>query len=139
MDQRLNSTGKRIASGFASPAAAGLEGDKNKMKSIGTLFLCLASASFAASWTGSLIDANCHDRQQQDKNATTPCTVSQSTAAFALQTTDGKVFKLDASGNAKASTEIRKDAAKASASKVKVEGTAEGQMIKVDSIDFDEK
>jgi len=76
-------------------------------------------------------------RQKQDKNASTPCNVSQTTAAFALETSDGKVYKLDASGNVKASTEIRKGAAKAS--RVTVPGTAEGQTIEVDSINFDSK
>ena len=105
------------------------------MKVIGTLFLCLASMGFAASWSGTLIDASCADRQQQDKaKASTPCTVTQSTSSVAIQTSDGKVYKLDASGNAKAATEVRKDPSQAS--RVTVMGTEDGQTIKVDSIDF---
>ena len=98
------------------------------------LFVCFVSVSFGATWTGSLIDSNCHDRQKQDKNATV-CTVTQTTAAFALQTTDGKVYKLDATGNAKVATEIKKDLKQAN--RVTVMGTESGDSIRVDSINFE--
>jgi hypothetical protein len=98
------------------------------------LFVCFVAVSFGATWTGSLIDSNCHDRQKQDKNATV-CTVTQSTSAFALQTNTGKIYKLDAAGNAKASTEIQKDAKKAN--RVTVMGTESGDLIRVDAINFE--
>ena len=105
------------------------------MKTMGTsiLFLCLASVSFGANWSGKLIDASCHGRQDKKLNA--PCDITQNTALFALQTTDGKVYKLDASGNAKAASEIRQGSK--NAERVTVVGTEEGQMIKVDAINFD--
>jgi hypothetical protein len=105
------------------------------MKVLGTsaLFLCFASVGLGATWTGKLIDATCHDRQE--KNVPAPCDVTQNTALFALQTNDGKVYKLDSSGNAKAASEIRKD--QTQAGKVTVLGTEDGQTIKVDAINFE--
>ena len=112
------------------------------MKTIAKLGLALgmyAMLSYAESWTGKLIDATCHDRSQQNpaeskqKSDLASCDASASTTSFAIQTSDGKVYKLDASGNAKASTALKGN----SDSKnpiATVSGSMEGQTVKVDSI-----
>jgi hypothetical protein len=114
------------------------------MKMIATtaLFLSLAAMSFAASWTGKLIDANCADRgnsapkaepaqpAQPGAPSAQSCMPTQSTSSFALQTSDGKILKLDAAGNTKASAVARTD----SAGNVQVSGELEGETVKVESI-----
>ena len=71
------------------------------MKAFNLLILfSLASAlCFAENWTGKLVDAACVE-QAQGKAAN--CMPTTKTGAFALDTGDGKVFRLDAAGNAKA-------------------------------------
>ena len=110
------------------------------MKTITKLGLALgvfAVMSYAETWTGKLIDSACHDRSQQNpgdkqKSDLSSCDATASTTSFAIQTSDGKVYKLDASGNAKAATAMKGSAGKnASAT---VSGTMEGQTVKVDSI-----
>ena len=112
-------------------------------KSIVKLSLALAvfaTFSYAESWTGKLIDAACHDRSQQkpdadskEKSDLASCEASASTTSFAIQTADGKVYRLDAAGYAKASTALKGNPANKAPS-AEVSGSMEGQTVKVDSI-----
>jgi len=52
---------------------------------------------------------------------------------FAVQTADGKVFRLDNAGNMKAAAALKNDPGKTS---VTVSGSLDGQTVKVDSIDL---
>jgi hypothetical protein len=112
------------------------------MKKIATLGLAVgmfAGMGYAENWTGKLVDATCQDRSQQNpadsKQNTdlTSCAATASTTSFAIQTSDGKVYKLDASGNAKASTAMKGNPDNKNATAT-VSGTMEGQTVKVDSI-----
>ena len=112
------------------------------MKSIAKLGLALGLLSalgYAENWTGKLIDAACHDKSQQnpaDSKQTTDlagCAATASTTSFAIQTSDGKVYKLDASGNAKAATALKGNPDNKNATAT-VAGSMEGQTVKVDSI-----
>ena len=112
------------------------------MKAIARLGLALgmfAAMGYAENWTGKLIDASCHDRSQQNptdakqKSDLATGAATASTTSFAIETSDGKVYKLDASGNAKASTALKGNPDNKSATAT-VSGTMEGQTVKVDSI-----
>jgi hypothetical protein len=112
------------------------------MKSIAKLGFALgvfAAMGFAENWTGKLIDASCHDRSQQnpadskENSDLATCAATASTTSFAIQTSDGKVYKLDASGNAKASTALKGNPDNKNATAT-VSGTMDGQTVKVDSI-----
>jgi hypothetical protein len=103
-----------------------------------TLSLAFAALAFADSWSGKLIDAGCYEKQQK----ATGCDATGATTAFALDVS-GKVYKFDASGNAKASTAIKSradraaDPTKPQAGGVmaKVEGTESGGTITAESIE----
>ena len=113
------------------------------MKTIAKLGLILsgfAAMSYADTWSGKLLDAACVERSREnpDRNSTKTgnpptCVASKSTGAFALQTSDGKVYKLDPAGNSKAATALRgnpdNDSPEADGS-----GAMEVQILKVDSI-----
>ena len=112
------------------------------MKTIATLGLALgafAAMGYAENISGKLVDAACHDKSQQnpadtkEKNDIAACEATASTTSFAIQTSDGKVFKLDAAGNAKASTALRGNPDNKNPMAT-VSGTMEGQTVKVDSI-----
>jgi len=112
------------------------------MKTIAKLGLALgtfAAMGYAEDWTGKLIDASCHDKSQQNpadskqNSDLATCAATASTTSFAIQTSDGKVYKLDASGNAKASTALKGNPDNKSATAT-VSGTMDGQTVKVDSI-----
>ena len=101
-----------------------------------TVFSLLA---LAESWNGRLIDATCYDQQ---KNVAA-CGITASTAAFALEVT-GAVYTFDQAGNAKAAEALRSradrsrdpGAAKESARVMaKVNGTKEGNLLKVETIE----
>lgn len=114
------------------------------MKTIAKLGLALgvfAMASYAETWTGKLIDYSCHQKSQQNpaekqqpqKGGVQACEPTASTTSFGIQTSDGKVYQLDASGNAKASTALKGHADSKNATAT-VSGTMEGQTVKVDTI-----
>jgi len=112
------------------------------MKTIAKLGLALgvfAALGHAETWTGKLIDASCHERSQQNpaeskqKSDLESCEANASTTSFALQTSDGKVYKLDASGNAKASTALKGNPDNKTPTAT-VSGSMDGQTVKVDSI-----
>jgi hypothetical protein len=104
----------------------------------GTIVL-LASAGFllAESWTGKLVDANCKTAEGAvgNPNGELPanCIATTSTKSFAVQTPDGKIYKLDSAGNAKAVEIIKNNPSK---NDVTVTGSMNGQMLKVDSLDL---
>jgi hypothetical protein len=113
------------------------------MKTIAKLGLALgvvAAMSYADTWSGKLLDAACVERSQQnpDRNSTKTgnpptCVASKTTGAFALQTSDGKVYKLDPAGNSKAATALRGNPDNDSP-EAEISGAMEGQILKVDSI-----
>lgn len=97
-------------------------------------FGVFAALSYADTWTGKLVDANCSETSQsQPKGEIKSCAASPSTASFAIQTSDGKVYAFDASGNSKAATAIRGNPDNKSPSAT-VSGAIEGNVLKVDSI-----
>jgi hypothetical protein len=108
-----------------------------------TIFIALgifAGMSYGDTWSGKLLDAACVERNNQDpgRNSTKTgnpptCVASKSTGVFALQTSDGKVYKLDATGNSKAATALRGNPDNDSP-QADVAGTMQGQILIVDSI-----
>jgi hypothetical protein len=117
-----------------------LEKEKNMQR---ILSLMAFSAVFsvlalADSWSGRLIDANCYTQQKKAD----ACDATSTTAAFALEVS-GKVFKLDAAGNSKASTALKSRADRAADPNkpqstqvmAKVDGTEKSGTIAVESID----
>jgi len=103
-----------------------------------TLSLTLAALAFAESWAGRLIDANCYEKQK----SATGCDATGATKSFGVDVS-GKVYKLDASGNQKASTALKSradraaDPSKPQSSQIiaKVEGTESGGTITAESIE----
>ena len=98
----------------------------------------LSAFAFAESWTGSLVDASCADQQ---KNAA--CAPTSSTTSYAVQA-NGKTMKFDAAGNKKAADAMKSHESGANRSKepnappaavvVTVTGTAEGDTVKVETV-----
>jgi len=94
--------------------------------------------ALAEDWTGRLVDASCYAQNTTAK----PCDASASTTSFMLDVA-GKVYKLDAAGNAKAATAIKNRADRSTPGaqsegpvNAKVSGSVEGSdSIKVDRID----
>ncbi len=102
------------------------------------LIVCATSTlGLAESWTGKLVDANCKNQASSPANpetaATASCAPTASTKDFAIQTADGKVYKLDRSGNSKAAAAMKSDPTKTD---ITVNGSLEGQTLKVDTLDL---
>ena len=97
-----------------------------------------AGLALAEDWTGRLIDASCYAQNKTAK----PCDASGSTTSFLLDV-NGKVYKLDASGNSKAADALKNRADRSAPGaaaggpvNAKVAGSVEGtDSIKVDKIE----
>jgi hypothetical protein len=113
------------------------------MRTIAKLGLSLcafAILSYGDTWSGKLLDAACVERSRENpeknsaKTGNPPkCVASKSTGAFALQTSDGKVYKLDPAGNSKAATAVRGNPDNDSP-EADVSGAMQDQVLIVDSI-----
>jgi len=107
---------------------------------LGLVLTGFAVLSYGDTWSGKLLDAACVAKSQRnpDRNSTKTgnpptCAASKSTGAFALQTSNGKVYKLDLAGNSKAATAVRGNPDNASP-EADVSGARVGEILKVDSI-----
>lgn len=111
----------------------------NTIAKIGLALGTFAALGYAETWTGKLVDAACSEKSQQNpaeskqKSELASCEATASTTSFGIQTSDGKVYKLDAAGNAKASTALRGNPSNKNPT-AEVSGSMDGQTVKVDSI-----
>jgi hypothetical protein len=98
------------------------------------LFAVLAVAE---TWSGTLVDAAC----AADKKTSVECAPTSATSSFALVLADGKMVKLDASGNSKAADALKNNADRSKnpdSKKVvtaKVTGSLSGDTIQVEAIE----
>ena len=111
-----------------------------------------ATLAFAESWSGTLLDASCYDKQAQQptekqspstQSSADQCAATSTTSSFVLHTSAGKAYKLDSSGNSKAMSAFKNRAERsapgataAKAVTATVEGSESGGTIKVDKIDI---
>src|SRR3954463_728076 len=111
-----------------------------KLTSILAVSAVFSTVAFAADFSGKLVDATCNDQKQQTKAAS--CDATSATTSFAVDV-NGKIYKLDAAGNSKA-TAAMKDRADRSADPAKslsatytakVTGTEKEGTIAVESIE----
>jgi hypothetical protein len=108
-----------------------------KMPLLFALSVGFSTLALAENWSGNLLDASCYDKQKSAES----CDATSTTTAFALNVS-GTIYKLDPSGNSKASTALknradRSDPAKPQSTTVaaKVVGTEKSGMIAVENIE----
>ena len=102
------------------------------MKSIAVLLL-VAGAALADSFTGTVVDVMCKGKDLASH--TRECAVTCAKSGFGLVTADGKFLKFDEAGNARALSTLKK-LSRDKDLKAKVTGTVNGDVLKVQSIDF---
>jgi hypothetical protein len=104
--------------------------------------VCLGSSlCLAKTWTGKLVDAACKD-QSATQGATPPssgqmlpaCEAGRATTSFGVELSDGRVLKLDGTGNTKAAELVRTNNKESMS--VTVSGSLDGKTLKVESIDI---
>ena len=103
------------------------------MKKVLGLLALSALAAFAESWTGTVVDVMCKDKDLA--NHTTKCSVSCAKSGFGLVTSDGKFLKFNETGNAKALAAL-KGTTKEKDVKAKVTGTIQDSVINVQAIEI---
>ena len=105
--------------------------------------LCAAGMlTFAASWNAKLLDASCASsntstsQKASNEKLAKACAPSAATTTFAIEA-NGKVYNLDPTGNEKVASEMKSGALKPDNDgdfHAMVQGTAQGNTIKVDSV-----
>ena len=101
------------------------------MRKLAISFCFAALSTFAATWDGTVVDVMCKGKDLASH--TKQCALACSKSGYGLVTSDGKFYKFDESGNAKALAAIKKTKRDKDL-KATVTGTMDGDMIKVASI-----
>ncbi len=104
------------------------------MKKLFALSVVFSAAAFADSFSGTLMDQMCKDKDAADHTA--KCAIACSKSGYGLKTSDGKYLKLDDAGNAKALAAL-KATDKTKDLKATVSGTLDGDTIKTESVSLD--
>ena len=106
-----------------------------------------SAVTFAATWSGPLVDSKCYAAEERNVNPTDTetfvdrdggneiryCSPTHKTKTFALVARDGRELNLDSAGNTQAS-ELVRNVNKRRWLEVAVSGEMSGDTIKVDSI-----
>jgi hypothetical protein len=100
---------------------------------IGSSVLALTTLAMAETWTGTVVDLMCKDKDLASH--TQKCAVSCSKGGYGLVVSDGKFLKFNETGNAKALGAI-KATSKEKDLKAKVTGSLDGDVINVSSIEI---
>jgi len=93
----------------------------------------LALAAAAESVSGTIVDMMC--RGKDLASHTRECALTCAKSGYGVVTADGKFLKFDEAGNARTLAALKK-LSKEKDLKAKVTGTVDGDIIKVESVDF---
>jgi len=91
------------------------------------------STLFADSFSGTVVDVMC--RGKDLASHTRECAITCSRSGYGMVTADGKFLKFDEAGNARTLAALKK-LSKEKDLKAKVMGTISGDVLKVESIEF---
>ncbi len=98
-----------------------------------SFLLALAATASAETFSGTVVDVMCKGNDLASH--TRQCALSCSKSGFGLVQADGKFLKFDESGNARTLSVLKKSS-KEKDLKAKVTGTVDGEVLKVQSIEF---
>jgi hypothetical protein len=94
----------------------------------------LSIATAAESFSGTVVDVMC--RGKDLASHTRECALTCAKSGFGVVTADGKFLKFDEAGNAKTLAALKK-MSKDKDLKAKVTGTADGDVLKLERIEFE--
>ena len=106
---------------------------KHPVLSLALLVASFATGAAAESFSGTIVDVMC--RGKDLASHTRECALACAKSGFALVTADGKFLKFDEAGNARALSALKK-LSKEKDLKAKATGTLKGDLLHVDSIEF---
>lgn len=104
-----------------------------KLFAIITAFVFVPAIGMAETWTGTIVDVMCKGRDLASH--TRECTVTCAKGGYGLVLGDGKFVKLNEAGNAK-TLGLLKKLNKEKDLKAKISGKLQGEVIQVDTIEF---
>ena len=104
------------------------------MKKFIITFGLAAVSAFAGTWSGTVVDVMCKGKDVA--NHTKECALGCSKSGYGLVTSDGQFYKFDEGGNAKALAALKKTS-KDKDLRATINGTMDGDVIKVDSIQME--
>ena len=114
------------------------------MKKVMILLSITSTLCLAETWTGKLVDATCAEQGkntspsaasgQSSKNMNA-CTPKEGTTSFAIRTRDGRIIKLDSTGNTSAADTFKANSKGNNGEMVlTITGTMTGDTVQVDSV-----
>lgn len=91
-----------------------------------------APAEMQQVYSGTLVDSDCRTSDAAGK-----CELSATTRSFGLQAADGRYMKIDSADNPKVKEALEKAKVKTGTIKAVVTGKADGDMLKIASVQLD--
>ena len=118
------------------------------MKTIGKFGILLglgAAFCYGEVWQAKVLDASCYGSQKatehkSSENLARECAPTASTTDFAIQTSDGKVYKVNSSGSAELAKDMRDGVLKKDKDgdvHANISGSREGETVNVTSINIE--
>jgi len=104
------------------------------MKRLAITATLLAGLASAETFSGTVVDVMC--KGSDLASHTRECALSCAKSGFGLVQGDGKFLKFDETGNVRTLSALKKSS-KEKDLKAKVTGTVDGEVLKVESIDFE--
>lgn len=101
------------------------------MKRILAVGTMMAATALGEAWNGTLVDVMCKGKDLS--NHTRQCAIGCAKGGYGLVLADGKFYKLNEVGNAKALAAL-KSSSKEKDLKAKVSGTLDGEVIQVETV-----
>jgi hypothetical protein len=92
-----------------------------------------AASAFAETWTGTLVDVMCKDKDLAGH--TTKCAIGCAKSGYGLVLPDGKFVKFNEKGNAKALAAL-KATSKEKDLKAKITGRLDGDIVNVEAVEL---
>jgi hypothetical protein len=118
------------------------------MKTIGKFGILLGLAAvfcYGEVWQAKVLDASCYDSRKatehkSGENLARECAPTASTTDFAIQNSDGKVYKVNSSGSAELAKDMRDGVLKKDKDgdvHANITGSREGETVNVTSINIE--
>jgi len=104
------------------------------MKKVMILLSITSTLCLADTWTGKLVDASCAEQGKNAKEMNV-CTPKEETTSFAIRTPDGRIIKLNSTGNKLAEDTFKANSqANKGEMAITITGTMTGDTIQVDTV-----
>jgi hypothetical protein len=114
---------------------------------LGVILCCGAVSSYAETWSAKVLDATCYDahkatEKKSSEDLARQCAATTATKDFVIQTSEGKVYRVDTAGSGALAKDLRDGVLKKDKDgdiHANISGSREGETVNVTSVNVQGK